>query len=136
MHPQRNPHQRYVISMYKGPKTVELFWPLIEALKELNGSGSNREIEETVVMRLGLSEEDAGYPHGKGPRTEINYQLAWAQTRLKHWDILENSSQSGIWSLTEQGWKITQGEIEALKGAQRAKDTNVNTNALFSTLES
>jgi restriction system protein len=110
--------------MYKGPKASELLWQLIEALKELNGSGSNREIEETVVMRLGLSEEDAGYPHGNGPRTEINYQLAWAQTRLKRLGILENNGQSGIWSLSEQGWKIAKAELEELKGVQRAKDTS------------
>lgn len=42
-------------------------------------------------------------PGGQG-RTELEYRLAWARTRLKIAGLLTNEgSKSGIWSVTELG---------------------------------
>ncbi|MYI98387.1 MAG: restriction endonuclease, partial [Gemmatimonadetes bacterium] len=40
--------------------------------------------------------------HGEGPRTEVEYRLAWSRTYLKRFGILDNSSR-GVWSLTPLG---------------------------------
>ena len=35
------------------PKYHELMWPVLEALKALDGSGTNREIDEKVIEIVG-----------------------------------------------------------------------------------
>ena len=83
------------------PTYDDLFNPVIEALHELGGSGSVLEIEERVIARLGLSEEEASEIHLDN-RTEIGYRLAWARNYLKRFGVLENSSR-GVWALTQKG---------------------------------
>ena len=39
--------------------------------------------------------------HGEGPRTEVDYKIAWAKTYLKNAGFLENSSR-GVWRLTDK----------------------------------
>jgi restriction system protein len=81
------------------PQTTELFNPLISALHELGGSGSIEEIDNKVIELQGFPEDIMDVPHGDGPRTEIEYRLAWARTYLKKYGLLENSSR-GIWSIS------------------------------------
>jgi restriction system protein len=83
------------------PKYYELFNPLLRALRELGGSGSIPELEETVSRTLGLSEEDINEIH-RGNRTKFSYNLAWARTYLKRFGLLENSDR-GVWALSEKG---------------------------------
>jgi restriction system protein len=81
------------------PQSTDLFNPLISALHELGGSGSIEEIDNKVIELEGFSEDIVNVLHGEGPRTEIEYRLAWARTYLKKYGILENSSR-GIWSIS------------------------------------
>jgi len=40
-------------------------------------------------------------PHGeKGPKNEVAYRLAWSNTYLKKFGLLENSSR-GVWTLSK-----------------------------------
>jgi len=83
------------------PKYYELFNPLLQALRELGGSASIPELEESVSRILGLSEEDINQIH-KGNRTKFSYNLAWARTYLKRYGLLENSDR-GVWALSDRG---------------------------------
>jgi restriction system protein len=83
------------------PKYYELFNPLLQALRELGGSASITELEETVARILRLSEEEVSTVH-RGNRTKFSYNLAWARTYLKRFELLENSER-GVWSLSEKG---------------------------------
>lgn len=84
------------------PTQNQLVLPTLNALRELGGSGTNAEIDSTVIELEGYSEEQQSVPHGDGPRTEIAYRLAWARTYLKNMGLVVNSRR-GVWSLTEAG---------------------------------
>lgn len=81
-----------------------LLLPLLDALRQLGGSGSNEEVYAKTVEIIGLSEEVLAQMHDpeKSSQTEVGYRLAWARTYLKKYGLLENSSR-GVWSLTEKG---------------------------------
>ena len=80
------------------------FDPVVEALKLLGGSGTNQEILEKVIQVTKLSDEQIEVLHVDGPRTKVDYQIAWAKTYLKTFGFLENSKK-GVWSLTERGMR-------------------------------
>jgi restriction system protein len=81
-----------------------MFNPLLNAMKDLGGSGTNEEIESRVAEIMGLSTEQLEIPQdAKRPgRTKFQYRLAWARTYLGRYGILENSSR-GVWALTSAG---------------------------------
>ena len=80
------------------PQYNEMFNPLLKALHALGGSGSIGEINNKVIELQKYPSEIIDILHGDGPRTEIEYRLAWSRTYLKKYGILENSSR-GIWSI-------------------------------------
>jgi restriction system protein len=80
------------------PQYNEMFNPVLQALHELGGSGSINEINNKVIEQENYPAEIVDVPHGEGPRTEIEYRLAWARTYLKKYGLLENSSR-GIWAI-------------------------------------
>jgi len=89
--------------------------PLIDALKALGGSGTNEEIYEKVAELENIPSHDLDILHNeeKSGQTEIEYRLRWAQTYLKTYGILENSSR-GVWSFTEKGFltdKVDEAEV-------------------------
>jgi restriction system protein len=86
------------------PTYDNLYNPLIQALKQLGGSGSVSEIEEKVAEILKLSEEDIAEIH-RNNTTKLSYRLAWTRNYLKRYGILENSSRA-IWALTPVGIHI------------------------------
>ena len=80
------------------PQYTELFNPILWALHELGGSGSIEEINNKVIEQQNYPPEIVDILHGEGPRTEIEYRLAWSRTYLKKYGVLENSSR-GIWAI-------------------------------------
>jgi restriction system protein len=102
--------------MDKLPTFDELMNPLLDALRELGGSGSNDEIYNKVIERLKLPESLVNIPHDpeSGNITEIAYRLAWAKTYLKKYGILENSSR-GIWSIAPSATEITRVDTKQVK---------------------
>lgn len=85
-------------------KYNDLFNPVLKAIRNLGGSGSNPEIEEEVIKILSLTDEEINDIH-RDSTTKLNYRLRWARNYLKRYGILENS-QRGIWALTENGKKV------------------------------
>ncbi|MCB9099908.1 MAG: winged helix-turn-helix domain-containing protein [Anaerolineales bacterium] len=83
--------------------------PVIQALKQLGGSGTIEEINNTVIEIAKLSDEQLEILHDpeKGSQTEVEYRLAWARTYLKKYGVLENSSR-GVWALTPKGRQLDQ----------------------------
>jgi restriction system protein len=90
------------------PQYHELFNPLLEALQELGGSGTNDEIYETVLDESDLSDEIAEVPHDpeKSNQTELEYRLAWARTYLKKYGVI-NNSERGVWVIKPEKRDIT-----------------------------
>ena len=84
------------------PKIEELHKPTLEALEALGGSGSIREIVETVIESTCQPDVIVRQLHRGGPKTELEYRLGWARTNLKNDGLIDNS-QRGIWTLTLKG---------------------------------
>lgn len=100
------------------PTQMELTWPVINALRTLGGSGSIEEIDSQVIADEQIDEETQTVVHNGGPRTEIQYRLAWARTYLKNPGFVVNSSR-GVWALTELGWQTNAQDTETLISAWR-----------------
>lgn len=81
------------------PRYSSLLNSTFIALKDLGGSGDNREILDQVVKNENITAEVADIPHpGNENISEVAYQLAWARTYLKNYGVITNSSRS-IWSI-------------------------------------
>lgn len=76
----------------------------LEALRELNGSGSNSEIIDKAVTILGLTDEEIEEPYqsGKTAESKVEKQLGWARTNLKKQGLIDNKVK-GVWTLTPNG---------------------------------
>ncbi len=87
-----------------GPKFVQFFSPVIEALKELGGSGRPSEVREVISRQLNISESDrTELLDGGAPR--FDNQVAWARFYLVKEGIVD-SSKRGVWSLSDRGREI------------------------------
>lgn len=98
------------------PTYDRLMNPLMQALKELGGSGTIEEIDAKVAEIAAITDEQLEILHNpeKGSQTEIEYRLAWARTYLKKYGVLENSSR-GIWALTAKGTKLEKVNPKAVR---------------------
>lgn len=82
------------------PSYSKLIVATYKALKELGGSGKNKEINEKAVEILDLSDDILDYPHmNSSSISEVDYRLAWARTLLKNYGAIENSARA-VWSIT------------------------------------
>lgn len=100
------------------PTQIDLAWPVIKALRQLGGSGSIEEIDTSVAEIEGFDEDTQAVLHGTGPRTELQYRLAWARTYLKNQNLVVNSRR-GVWAITEQGNSVSEDETLALIASWR-----------------
>ncbi len=84
-----------------GPKFVQLFGPVISALKILGGSARPAEVRDQVAADLGISDEERLILLGGGePR--FNNLVAWARFYLVKAGYID-SSRRGVWTLTDKG---------------------------------
>lgn len=85
----------------KSPTQLELIEPTFKALHELGGSANINEIRDKVIEMLHLSDEVVDEQHygNASQQTELEYQLAWARTRLKTYGAITNSKR-GVWMIT------------------------------------
>jgi len=85
----------------EGAQFVRYFGPLLDALRDLGGSGSPSEVVDQIAKNLKIPEEiqtelmDSGTPR-------FPNQVAWARFFLTREGLLD-SSKRGIWSLTDRG---------------------------------
>jgi restriction system protein len=81
----------------------------LEALNDLGGSGTVREIDGKVAEKAGLTNEQLAIVHGAGPQTELAHRAAWVRTRLKQLEAIENVAR-GVWAPTERGRSIEEAD--------------------------
>lgn len=94
------------------PTFDALMNPVIQALKELGGSGTIEEINAKVAEIAALSDEQLEVLHDpeRGGQTEFEYRLGWTRTYLKKYGVLQNSAR-GVWALTPKGTRL--GQVNA-----------------------
>ncbi len=91
------------------------YWiPVIEALKELGGSGRPSEVTDLVIERMQIPDEIVAETIKSGP-SRVKNQIAWARMYLVENGFLD-SSVRGVWSLTEKALKysLTAEEVQHL----------------------
>ncbi len=95
------------------PSFDKLYNPMLKALRNLGGSGTNQEIHSEVVKILNLTDE----------QSEVAYlRLGWIRTYLKRYGLIENPKR-GFWELTEKGKNTTEVDpVEVFRVAQRIID--------------
>jgi restriction system protein len=82
------------------PRKEDMYNPVLQALRELGGSGNIDEIAERVIAILNVPEEIASQLHNpeNSNETELEYRLAWVRTYLKNYGLLERSGR-GVWAI-------------------------------------
>lgn len=117
------------------PTHDKLMNPIIKALHDLGGSGTVKEIENSVVKLENIPDSIADVPHGNGSSTEIGYRLAWALSYLKKYGVLENS-KNGVWALASDKNDIQEIDPEAVMKYFRKVTPRLTTDATGSGAES
>jgi restriction system protein len=84
-----------------GPEFVRFFGPLLEALRELGDSGRPKEVIERIAATLNLSDDILNRINKNGGSRFAN-QVAWARFYLAKAGLID-TSQRGVWTLTESG---------------------------------
>ena len=72
------------------PKHDELFWPVVRALRQLDGAADNEQLVEKVSELLEIDDDLTAIPHKAGPQTEIAYRIAWVKSWLKWGGMVDN----------------------------------------------
>jgi restriction system protein len=103
----------------QGPKFVQFFGPLIEALKTLGGSGRPDEVKNVMVERLGISEQEQSEVLNSGA-SRFSNKVDWARFYLVRAGYLDSSTR-GVWSLTDSGRTVTLSQRDALAIFKRVR---------------
>lgn len=107
------------------PTFNNMMHELFQAMKELGGSGTIREIDDKTIEILDLPTETQEIMHGNTSKTEVEYRLAWTRTYMKKVGILENSSR-GVWALTTEGRELeTINPEEIVQKVRKMRFSNI-----------
>jgi restriction system protein len=85
----------------KVPQHFRYIIPIVEALKELGGSGRASEVIDFIVEKLGGSGQEL-LETKKKARSKVQKQIYWAKFFLAKTGYL-SSPKWGVWKLTEKG---------------------------------
>jgi restriction system protein len=105
----------------KGPQFLRFCIPIVETLQELGGSGQPKEVTDTVLERLHISEREQAQTLKNGS-SRVRNQVAWARFYLAKADVLD-ASRRGVWALTEKGRTV---HLSSNAVAQLFKDVQAN----------
>jgi restriction system protein len=104
---------------------AKYFPPTVQSMKQRGGSATIEELEEDVAKVMKLPEALLVIPHKNSTRSQFQYELAWVRTYLKKAGLAENSARA-VWSLTDQGERISDKELllipKKVRLLQRSKD--------------
>jgi restriction system protein len=99
--------------MDKFPDLAEVMSLTLKALQKNNGSATNDEILEDVILIGKFSEEITNKIRPDGKTNCLNYEATWARTYLKKEGYVENS-QRGVWTITSKGEKLDHKQMKAV----------------------
>ncbi len=95
-----------------GPKFVQYFNSVLNALKELGGSGRPSEIIDYIATHQEIDETENELLSDGSPR--LNKNINWARFYLSKVDFIDGSKR-GVWSLTEKGNQTTLNHKQSLE---------------------
>ena len=85
---------------------IQWFEPLVDALKDLGGSGEPETVRNQIITNLNLSDDVINETRGKTAVKKFVNEVAFARNYLAYEGIIDKSIR-GIWTLTEKGKNIT-----------------------------
>lgn len=121
----------------KASQFTKYIEPVIEAIRELGGSGRPEEVREVIARNLLISESEQSEPLPSGVQSRFENQVHWARFYLVKAGYID-SSQRGVWSLTEKGrttGKVSDDEIQSIlktvngQTTKREKPTDISVTA-------
>ncbi|MDZ7841908.1 MAG: winged helix-turn-helix domain-containing protein [Gammaproteobacteria bacterium] len=92
---------------------VKWMGPMLDALRELNGSGKPREVCDLIAQRSDISDKKLEETLKSG-QTRFYNQVHWARQYLV-WEGLLDGSVRGTWTLTSKGYETKLNEAESRK---------------------
>ncbi len=95
--------------------------PIIDALRDLGGSGRPDEVRELVARTLRISDEEQSKQLPSGVQTRFENQVHWARFYLAKAGYID-SSQRGVWTLTEKARAL--GTVTIDQARQIAKEVS------------
>lgn len=92
----------------KGPQFLIYVKPLVEVLKNLGGSGATADVIDQVIMYMGIPDSEVEETISSGA-SKVRNRIQWARMYLVKSDLMD-SSQRGVWKLTEKGYEAKLSE--------------------------
>ncbi len=114
----------------KQSEFINWFGPLLNALRELGGSGKPKEVVNQIAFDLKIPDEKLEETMKSGT-PKFHNQVAWARQYLV-WDGFLDDSKRGVWTLTSKGQNtsltVEEGRKIFLKWVQIHQETRKNKN--------
>ena len=82
---------------------ARMFGPLLDALRDAGGEGNPRELSRKVADLVVTDSAERNRLNATGTNAAEN-EVAWARETLKRAQLID-SSERGVWKLTDLGWK-------------------------------
>jgi len=101
------------MSKIKGGQFSRFIIPVINILKEQGGSGTASEVTDAVIEILKISEEELSETLKDGA-SKIRNQVGWARMYLVNTGYIDSSNR-GVWALTEKGLKANLSEDDVFE---------------------
>ena len=120
----------------KGPKFLVYMKPLIEVLRSIGGSGATADVIDKVIEYMKIPEEEVAITIASGA-SRIRNQIEWARMYLVKADLMD-STQRGVWKLTEKGYEADLSEesiYKLFKKVQKITQKAKNEKAIDDTVE-
>lgn len=108
----------------KGSQFLEYIIPLIDVLKENGGSGTTSEIIDDVINKMNISDDEVEKTITSGA-SRIRNRIQWARLYLVKAGIMD-SSQRGIWRLTERGFEKDLNENDVYQLFLKVRDSYIS----------
>lgn len=103
-----------------GPRFVRFFGPVLDALRDLGGTGTPKAVLEWVANHTGVTEEERNETMSSGASRFKNH-VDWARFYLSKAGLI-GSVKRGVWVLTAEGQKAKPSMPEALEIFQRVQE--------------
>lgn len=97
----------------RGPKFIQFFQPVIDALIELGGSGQPSEVKEVIADKLKTPENEQNDQIESGA-SRFSKNVDWARFYLAKAGYIDASTR-GVWSLTEAGRGVKFSSADTFK---------------------
>lgn len=98
----------------KGPQFLNYVKPLVEVLRNVGGSGATADVIDQVISYMKIPDSVVEETISSGA-SRVRNQIQWARMYLVKADLMD-SSQRGVWKLTEKGYEteVTEESVYAL----------------------